>query len=414
MKVDGVLNGNTEIFCVSVNESPFESMSTFAVGATANRVFVYGHSDADRRGSGKGRTIPTPWRCIAAIKVDPESRFNVEGISWCNHMARRMHYVAMGCSDGTLRIIGLSQNAERKELEWKVVFREKAHCGAFKVEWNQMGTALVTSGHDDGQILLWKRKGTIFRFEATAIVSGGRGRRQSTEPVQRVDVEMDPKQAVDEDADDRMADHKGPKAEYAGNGSFAAFSTGSNGDEPSKHNALGGGSWNGFGASNNNGFGASTNGKFSASSATVFGASTENTFGKSSSTGFGASSDHPFGAATSAGFGGSASHEFASSFKSGTGSASRAEHGGSGKDAFAGSAVGGGFSFGAAKSGGDKDSNGGQSSHGFGGGFGFGSRSGDDTETSNTGFSGGFNFSGGSATNNSNGNSNGSGGWSFQ
>lgn len=196
---DVYLNGNTEIFCVSWNKSPHEALSSFAVGATANRVFLYGHLESDN----VVRT-QTDWQCMKSIVVDPAATFDVRSVSWCNHVARQTHYIALGCSDGMLRIIGICKKGHA--LEWRVVFKGQAHAGKFNVEWNQMGTCLVTSG-DDKHLLLWKR--VRESFVKTSIVPHAEG--MDVDMGQKVDnevmeVEDNPLGAMNNQGSDTMRD----------------------------------------------------------------------------------------------------------------------------------------------------------------------------------------------------------------
>ena len=86
----------------------------------------------------------------------------------CIHLsARKYHLIAIGCSDGFVRILKLMRNRRilRKDripedpfkLEWSVVFESNIHCDAvWKVNWNITGNLLLSAG-DDARIYLWKR-----------------------------------------------------------------------------------------------------------------------------------------------------------------------------------------------------------------------------------------------------------------
>eukprot|EP00484_Ammonia_sp_Unknown_P002450 CAMPEP_0197074856 /NCGR_PEP_ID=MMETSP1384-20130603/211317_1 /TAXON_ID=29189 /ORGANISM="Ammonia sp." /LENGTH=627 /DNA_ID=CAMNT_0042513697 /DNA_START=102 /DNA_END=1982 /DNA_ORIENTATION=+ len=178
-KTDTQLNRNTQIFCVSWNHSKWE-IPTFCVGANHGTIFIYGcTTSSTARQSRQCCAVGQTWSCIQKIdlqmshseerqsKKRKRAAFDVYDVCWANHMARKHHLIAAGCSDGFVRIIkitrktdsGLEQGKSGKSalFAWSVVFEGHKHTGSvWRVKWNLSGTALLSAG-DDGNVYLWQK-----------------------------------------------------------------------------------------------------------------------------------------------------------------------------------------------------------------------------------------------------------------
>jgi len=84
--------------------------------------------------------------------------FDVVSVSWSNHIARKFHLVAAGCSDGFVRIIQIFKNTKNAmAIDWKLVFEAKVHSHSVsKIKWNHNATSFL-SVDQNGNIYLWKR-----------------------------------------------------------------------------------------------------------------------------------------------------------------------------------------------------------------------------------------------------------------
>ena len=102
-------------------------------------------------------------------------------------MARGHHSLAIGCSDGYVRVIQIARSqkvknpasqrhcgggSERgKGSEWSLVFESNVHqSSVWKIKWSLTGNVLLSAG-DDAKIYLWRRCGRE-RFEAVGISDG--------------------------------------------------------------------------------------------------------------------------------------------------------------------------------------------------------------------------------------------------
>jgi len=178
--------------CMAWNASKWE-LPAFAIGADRNRVFVFKYFDSasisnvvnaesakfqKHASLERAQTVNAvedkkkgiDWHCVSTLTIPtPKSApyFDVRGISWSSHLARKYHLIAIGCSDGFVRILKVMRHRRvlRKDrvpedplkLEWSVVFQSNIHCDAvWKVQWNVTGNVLLSAG-DDARIYLWKR-----------------------------------------------------------------------------------------------------------------------------------------------------------------------------------------------------------------------------------------------------------------
>lgn len=187
------LNENTKAFCLSWNKSRWEN-ETFAVGCNHNRIFIFsylntpsnmGQFQLNGRGSSDGRignklySFGKQWFCVLKIELNSfhsnsmemdnvlgnKKYFDVRSICWAAHMARKYHLIGIGCSDGSVRILRITRNCLRKEIESDVEMKleyEQIFCSCqhqqsvWKVRWNITGTVLLSAG-DDGNMFSWKR-----------------------------------------------------------------------------------------------------------------------------------------------------------------------------------------------------------------------------------------------------------------
>merc|ERR1719242_675795 len=149
------------------------------------------------------------WHCVSVIHISTKkdaAPFDVRGISWSAHLARKYHLIAIGCSDGFVRILQVMRHRRvlRKDripedpfkLEWSVVFESNIHCDAvWKVNWNITGNLLLSAG-DDARIYLWKRSrmGGNEEYVPTCISNG----RSNDKHKDSIDNEID-----DDDEEER-------------------------------------------------------------------------------------------------------------------------------------------------------------------------------------------------------------------
>mmetsp|Transcript_56160 Transcript_56160/g.93594 ORF Transcript_56160/g.93594 Transcript_56160/m.93594 type:complete len:495 (+) Transcript_56160:23-1507(+) len=112
------------------------------------------------------------WHCVQVLQIGKNEHgkyFDVRGISWSSHLGRKYHLIAIGCSDGYVRIIKLLRtqrvidpNApvvshKSISLEWSIIFQSAIHNeSVWKCKWNITGNLLLSAG-DDAKIYLWKR-----------------------------------------------------------------------------------------------------------------------------------------------------------------------------------------------------------------------------------------------------------------
>eukprot|EP01083_Nonionella_stella_P101429 287527_1 len=173
-------------FCISWNESKWE-LPSFAVGTNKNRVFIYKYFDKTNHETDNEHKMDVAmkravtsihsmkknidWHCVSKIKITKKDKksFDVRGVSWSHHLARKYHLLAIGCSDGYVRIIKIMRNeriamhntnnngTDNHKVQWSVIFESNIHNDAvWKVKWNVTGNVLLSAG-DDAKIYLWKR-----------------------------------------------------------------------------------------------------------------------------------------------------------------------------------------------------------------------------------------------------------------
>ena len=176
-------------FCMAWNASKWE-LPAFAVGADRNRVFIYKFydktpKDTDVSSIGleptmkRAQTVSAveakrrgiDWHCESTLTIPTPKgapSFDVRAISWSAHLARKYHLIAIGCSDGFVRIIKILRNRRMLSgahgmeppppLQWSVVFESNVHGDAvWNVKWTVTGNVLLSAG-DDARIYRWERK----------------------------------------------------------------------------------------------------------------------------------------------------------------------------------------------------------------------------------------------------------------
>ena len=158
----------TKSFSMCWNESKWE-LPSFAVGTNKNRLFIYKYfNDKKKTKKQQKNKKNIDWHCVSKIEIEKKDKngknkeyFDIRGISWSNHLGRKYHLIAIGCSDGYIRIIKIKRDNNDKNifnnLKWEIIFSSSIHKDSvWKVKWNLTGNILLSAG-DDAKIYLWKR-----------------------------------------------------------------------------------------------------------------------------------------------------------------------------------------------------------------------------------------------------------------
>eukprot|EP01084_Bolivina_argentea_P044739 82315_1 len=230
---------DTKIFCISWNHSKFEFPS-FCAGGSNNTLYIFGYTASDRTSNKLNKT----WNCIQKLIIPPtqaRAPFDIQTVSWATTMGRKYHLIATGGSDGCIRLIKITKNAQNRQentpFEWNVIYEEKVHKTAVrKVTWNVCGTSLV-SVDDRGNVCMLKKD----RRQDTYIVSDVTSK-EERKPV--FGAQFDVKN------ENSNNDNSGKNNNTNNNNAFSGFV--SNGNHMNEDNSNHNNGFNGFEASNNN------------------------------------------------------------------------------------------------------------------------------------------------------------------
>eukprot|EP01084_Bolivina_argentea_P204804 349807_1 len=184
-------------YCISWNKSTWE-LPSFAVGTNRNQIFIYKYFDKNillnknnNNNNNEQKLMETAnvqramtnlntikknidWHCVCKIQIENKDKnnknkndINVRSISWSRHLAKKYHLLAIGSSDGYVRIIKIIRNIriikqnniknDINKIQWNIIFESNIHKDSvWKVKWNITGNVLLSAG-DDAKIYLWKR-----------------------------------------------------------------------------------------------------------------------------------------------------------------------------------------------------------------------------------------------------------------
>ena len=172
--------------CICWNETQWERPS-FTVGCNQSRIVICEHFDSSQSQSGSHRLCESKttkraktninamkkcidWHCVQTIALPNNASgkpFDIRGIAWSHRLAREHQSLAIGCSDGFVRIVQICKNRKERQSEWSLVFESNVHqSSVWKIKWNATGNVLLSAG-DDAKIYLWKRSGK--KYEAMCI-----------------------------------------------------------------------------------------------------------------------------------------------------------------------------------------------------------------------------------------------------
>jgi nucleoporin SEH1 len=133
--------------CISWNPSRFEE-PTLVVGCNNGSVKIWQYSSNFRK-----------WQMLPIELRGHENP--IHDVSWAPNMGRSYHLIASASKDTTARIWKFNlpkptQDTNTKKTTQQVVSTALEHPReVWRVEWNLIGSVLVTSG-DDGIVRVWK------------------------------------------------------------------------------------------------------------------------------------------------------------------------------------------------------------------------------------------------------------------